>query len=59
MLLTNSELKRDLVNAYQILSYLKLDDHTYTHLSVRSEDKKSFYVYPFGIRFYEVDESIV
>ncbi len=57
MLLTNSELKRDLVNAYQILSYLKLDDHTYTHLSVRSEDKKSFYVYPFGIRFYEVDES--
>ncbi|MFL3876325.1 hypothetical protein [Wolbachia endosymbiont of Trichogramma kaykai] len=40
MLLTNSELKRDLVNAYQILSYLKLDDHTCTRLSVRSEDKK-------------------
>jgi len=57
VLLTKSRVKRDLVYAYQILSYLKLDDHTYTHLSVRSEDQKSFYIYPFGIRFDEVNEN--
>ncbi len=56
-MLTKSRVKRDLVYAYQILSYLKLDDHTYTHLSVRSEDQKSFYIYPFGIRFDEVNEN--
>jgi ribulose-5-phosphate 4-epimerase/fuculose-1-phosphate aldolase len=40
--------------AYQILSYLKLDDHTYTHLSARSETGNSFYIYPFGMLFHEV-----
>ncbi|BAO99612.1 class II aldolase/adducin family protein, partial [Wolbachia endosymbiont of Cimex lectularius] len=57
MLLTKNEVKRDLVYVYQILSYLGLDDHTYTHLSARSEDQKSFYIYPFGIRFNEVNEN--
>jgi ribulose-5-phosphate 4-epimerase/fuculose-1-phosphate aldolase len=46
--------KRNLAYAYQILAYLKLDDHTYTHLSVRSEDQESFYIYPFGMCFNEV-----
>lgn len=49
----NSEaIKQNLAYAYQILSYLKLDDHTYTHLSARSE--KGFYIYPFGLLFSEV-----
>lgn len=51
------ENKKNLVYAYQILSYLQLDDHTYTHLSVRSEDQESFYIYPFGMRFNEVSVS--
>lgn len=51
------EKKKSLVYAYQILSYLQLDDHTYTHLSVRSEDQESFYIYPFGMRFNEVSVS--
>ena len=45
-------IKENLAYAYQILSYLKLDDHTYTHLSARSE--KGFYIYPFGLLFSEV-----
>lgn len=45
-------IKQDLAYAYQILSYLKLDDHTYTHLSARSE--RGFYIYPFGLLFSEV-----
>ena len=46
--------KLELAQAYRILAKLHMDDHTYTHLSVRSEDKKSFYIYPFGLRFEEV-----
>lgn len=53
---TNDQRKRELVQAYHLLSYLKLDDHTYTHLSCRSEEGDSFYIYPFGLRFEEVDE---
>lgn len=45
-------IKGDLAYAYQILSYMKLDDHTYTHLSARSE--RGFYIYPFGLLFSEV-----
>lgn len=56
ILLIKSKIKENLAYAYQILSYLKLDDHTYTHLSARSEDQKAFYIYPFGMRFNEVDE---
>ncbi|WP_333023015.1 class II aldolase/adducin family protein [Wolbachia endosymbiont of Pentidionis agamae] len=59
MLLTKNNLKGDLVYAYKILSHLKLDDHTYTHLSVRAEDQKSFYIYPFGICFNEVSEDLL
>jgi ribulose-5-phosphate 4-epimerase/fuculose-1-phosphate aldolase len=55
----NLELKNNLVKAYKILAYLKLDDHTYTHLSIRSKDQDSYYIYPFGLRFDEVEESLL
>ncbi|AIL13158.1 hypothetical protein IM40_06005 [Candidatus Paracaedimonas acanthamoebae] len=47
-------LRRDLAYAYQILAYLGLDDHTYTHLSLRAEDGCAYYIYPFGLCFEEV-----
>lgn len=53
------EKKKSLVYAYQILSYLQLDDHTYTLLSVISEDQESFYIYPFGMRFNEISVNLL
>jgi ribulose-5-phosphate 4-epimerase/fuculose-1-phosphate aldolase len=50
----NAEIKKNLAYAYRINSYLGLDDHTYTHLSSRSAEGDSFYIYPFGLRFEEV-----
>ncbi len=50
-------IKDSLANAYKILAFLGLDDHTYTHLSARSEEGDSFYIYPFGLRFSEVTSS--
>ncbi len=47
-------IKEKLAYAYRILAHLGLDDHTYTHLSARSESGDSFYIYPFGLRFEEV-----
>lgn len=47
-------IRENLAYAYQILAYLDLDDHTYTHLSARAEDGQSYYIYPFGLRFEEV-----
>lgn len=46
--------KIDLSYAYRILAKLQMDDHTYTHLSIRAEDSELFYIYPFGMRFEEV-----
>jgi len=46
--------KIDLAYAYRILAYLGLDDHTYTHLSIRASDPSCFHIYPFGSRFEEV-----
>lgn len=49
--------KKDLSYAYRILAKLGMDDHTYTHLSVRDpKDSNSYYIYPFGLRFEEVRE---
>jgi ribulose-5-phosphate 4-epimerase/fuculose-1-phosphate aldolase len=48
------EIKTNLADAYKIISYLGMDDHTYTHLSARSREPDSFYIYPFGFRFEEV-----
>lgn len=54
--ITNNETrKQDLTLAYRLLAHLNLDDHTYTHLSMRSEEGDSLYIYPFGLRFEEVD----
>jgi ribulose-5-phosphate 4-epimerase/fuculose-1-phosphate aldolase len=50
----SQDIKIKLSQAYRILAYLGLDDHTYTHLSARSQDGNAFYIYPFGLRFEEV-----
>lgn len=47
-------IKQDLASAYQIIALLKMDDHTYTHLSSRSENIDHYHIYPFGLRFEEV-----
>ena len=47
-------IQHNLVTAYQIISKLGLDDHTYTHLSARADDS-SFYIHKFGLRFEEVN----
>ena len=41
------------------MSHLKLDDHTYTHLSARSEEKEAYFIYPFGLRFEEVEPNVL
>lgn len=48
------KIKQDLVSAYKIIAHLGLDDHTYTHISARAEDKNAFYIHPFGLCFAEV-----
>ena len=50
-------IKENLALAYRILAHLKMDDLTYTHLSARSSDGNSFYIYPFGTFFAEVTPS--
>ncbi|NDB83471.1 MAG: hypothetical protein EB127_12205 [Alphaproteobacteria bacterium] len=50
-------IKQELAIAYRILAHLGLDDHTYTHLSSLGRDGKSYYIYPFGMKFCEVTES--
>lgn len=47
-------IKQNLAYAYQIIAMLGMDDHTYTHLSARSENGNQYYIYPFGLRFEEV-----
>lgn len=62
-LLNSYSIKEKLAQAYQILAYLELDDHTYTHLSVRAphliQGKEAFYIYPFGLRFEEVEPEML
>lgn len=54
--ITKNNVKQDLSLAYKILAYLKMDDHTYTHLSARDPyDDNAFFIYPFGFRFEEVE----
>jgi ribulose-5-phosphate 4-epimerase/fuculose-1-phosphate aldolase len=50
----DAAIRRNLAYAYRILAHLGLDDHTYTHLSMRATDGQSYYIYPFGLRFEEV-----
>jgi ribulose-5-phosphate 4-epimerase/fuculose-1-phosphate aldolase len=55
--MSDLQIRQNLAAAYQILAYYNLDDLTYTHLSARSESKKSFFIYPFGLLFSEVTAS--
>jgi ribulose-5-phosphate 4-epimerase/fuculose-1-phosphate aldolase len=52
-------IKTDLAHAYQILAHLKMDDHTYTHLSARALESNQYYIYPFGLRFEEVRADVL
>ncbi len=54
MSIENKLIKDNLAVAYQILAFLGLDDHTYTHLSARPKGADFYYIYPFGLRFSEV-----
>ena len=47
-------LKHDLALAYRIIAHLKMDDHTYTHISMRPNGADYFYMAPFGLSFGEV-----
>lgn len=52
------KVKDDLAKAYRIMAHLRYDDHTYTHLSARSnQDYNNYYIYPFGMVFSEVYEN--
>lgn len=51
---TNATIREQLALAYQIAAHLKLDDHTYTHLSARAAEPDQFFILPFGLRFEEV-----
>ena len=50
-------LRVQLAAAYRILAMLKMDDLTYTHLSVRHPGEEVYYIYPFGLLFEEVTAS--
>lgn len=50
----SNDVKTNLAYAYRILGKLGLDDHTYTHLSARPDGADYYYIYPFGLRFDEV-----
>lgn len=49
-------LKKDLAFAHRVLAHLRLDDHTYTHLSARipHEEQDGFWMSRFGYTFAEV-----
>lgn len=47
--------KNDLSYAHKIIAYLNMDDHTYTHLSIRSSNPEQYYITPFGFCFNQVE----
>lgn len=51
-----SSTRTSLAQAYQILSMLGMDDHTYTHLSHR-DTNDCFFLQPFGLTFDEISTS--
>jgi len=51
--------KKDLSIAHKIIAHLKMDDHTYTHLSIRSSKNDQYYITPFGFCFADVDEDML
>jgi len=52
--MADTQLKHDLALAYRIIAHLKMDDHTYTHISARPHNADYFYMAPFGLSFCEV-----
>lgn len=50
-------IREDLATLYRIVYELGLDDHTYTHMSSRSQSLNSYYILPFGLRFEEVTKN--
>ena len=55
--ITDKERREKLAAAYRILANKSMDDLTYTHLSIRSSEGSSFFIYPFGLLFSEVTAS--
>lgn len=51
---SEKKLRADLAAAYQLLAKLKMDDLTYTHLSLRCGKEQAYFIYPFGLLFSEV-----
>lgn len=47
--------KENLSYAHKIIAYLKMDDHTYTHLSIRGSQNNNYYITPFGLCFAQVE----
>ena len=55
--MNDSMIRTNLAAAFQLIAYFKYDDLTFTHLSARSSDGKSFFIQPFGQLFSEVTAS--
>ncbi|UAT43328.1 hypothetical protein GUI12_04175 [Anaplasmataceae bacterium AB001_6] len=53
----DAKLKEELAWAYRIIAHLQMDDLTYTHLTVRSADRKSFFIARFDKLFSEVQSN--
>lgn len=49
-------IKQDLINSYKIIDFLKLDDLTYTHITVRPPAANYFYIIKFGSLFSEASK---
>jgi len=55
----NQATREKLALSYRILAQKEMDDLTYTHLSARSSNKDSFFIFPFGTLFSEVTPSLL
>lgn len=54
--MNDDQVKTDLVFAYKIISFLKMDDLTYTHITARPNGANYFYILAFGNMFSEASE---
>lgn len=53
----DQKIREDLAAAYQLFAHYGMDDLTYAHLSARSADQDSYFIYPLGMIFDEVTAS--
>lgn len=51
---SNTIIRENLAAAYQLFAHYEMDDLTYAHLSARSVEGSSYYIYPLGMIFGEV-----